>query len=136
MLIPELTSIRVEDFPDQKSWIGKLLLPLNQFFLSTVSAVNGNITIGDNIPCQTQVMSFVYGSSTDFPKSFKWNIPDRPLELRIASATEDGVPIALVPAWSYANGNVSITTLVKLSTSGVSELVTGSTYVVTVRAEP
>lgn len=136
MLIPSLTTIRVEDFPTQKEWIGSLLLPLNQFLLSAISAINGNVTFGDNIPCQTQSLLFSYGAETDFPKTFKWNLPNKPVEIRVCSATENDLPIGIVAVWAYANGQVSITSLVKVSTSGAAALVRNSRYNIVLRGQP
>lgn len=136
MLIPSLTTIRIEDLPSQKDWIGKLLLPLNQFLLSVTSAINGNISFGDNIPCQTQSLKFVYGSSADFPKAFVWSLSAAPVELRVCSATEDSVAIAVVIAWSYSGGQVSVSNIYKITSSGVSALTVGSLYNITLRGNP
>lgn len=137
MIIQAISTLRTEDFgPNEKPWIGKLLLPINQFLLAATSAINGNIELGINIPCQTQVMTFVYGASTDFPKTFLWKQANKPVEMRVAQALEDGAPIALVISWSYSNTQVSIASMVKLTTSGVSALTVGSTYNITLRGQP
>lgn len=137
MLIPQITTLRTEDFPSEKEWISKLLFPLNQFLLNATSAINGNITFTDNIPCQTQTLSFTYGSSADFPKTFKWNISNnKPIELRVCSATENSVAIAVLPTWSYTNSVVTITGFVKLSSSGASGLTVGASYNIVVRGQP
>lgn len=136
MLIPSITTIRTEDFPDQKNWISRLLLPINQFLLSVTSAINGNITFGDNIPGQTQTLSFVYGASTDFPKTFAYRVVTRPVELRLCSATENGVPICVGFAWSFGNGTVSISNIFKLSSAGASELTPGASYTIILRGQP
>lgn len=137
-LITQVTSIRTEDFDsEQRKWIGKLLAPINQFLLSATTAINGNITFGDNIPCQTVTMSFTYGGETDFPKVFKWNLPNKPVEVRVCAATEDGAGVAIVIAWSYtSNSLVSISQFWKLSASGVSTLSVGSLYNITLRSQP
>ncbi len=137
-LIPALTALRTEDFdPEQRKWIGKLLFPLNQFLTSATNAINGNITYGDNIPCQTQVLNFVYGGESDLPKSFLWRLTaGKPIELRVAQALEDGVPCVIGIAWNYANSQVSVSSMVKLTTSGASALTVGSTYIVTLRGQP
>lgn len=137
MLIPQLTSIRTEDFPSEKTWISKLLLPINQFLLYTTKAINGNITFGDNIPCQTVSLAFTYGGVADFPKVFKWNLPVKPVEVRVCSALENSSGIAVVIAWSYGNnGLVSISQISKISTSGVSSLTVGSVYNIVLRGQP
>lgn len=136
MLIQSLTTLRSEDFPKQRDWIGGLLFPINQFLLSATSAINGNITLGDNIPCQTQTFAFTYGGDSDFPKSFLWKLSSKPIELRVCQATEDADPVALVPAWNYNNGQVVVDHFVKLTASGVSSLVAGSDYNIVLRGQP
>lgn len=137
MIIPSQTTIRVEDFPkEEQKWIGRLLFPLNQFLLAATSAINGNITPGDNIPSQDQVFNFVYGSSTNFPMVYAWNLPNAPVEVRLASITENASAIAAVISWSYSNGLVSLGSVVKLTTSGVSALTVGSTYNIVLRGNP
>lgn len=136
ILIPTLTTLRSEDFAKQRDWIGGLLFPINQFLLSATSAINGNITFGDNIPCQTQTFTFTYGGASDFPKSFLWKLASKPVELRVCQASEDANPIALVPAWNYNNGQVVVDHFVKLSVDGVSSLVTGSDYNIVLRGQP
>lgn len=137
MLIPTTTTLRTEDFISQKDWIPQLLLPLNQFLLGTSSAVNGNLTFGDNIPCQTQTLEFTYGGASDFPKTFKWNLTDKPVELRLCQALENGVGISLIPlAWGYADSKISLQTFYKVSNGAITNLTVGASYKVTVRGQP
>lgn len=137
MQLGSISTLRTEDFPSEQSWINGLFFPLNQFLSSVTSAFNGNITLGDNIPCQTISLRFMYGGASDFPKSIKFSVPNTsPVELRVCSATEDSAAIGIIPVWSYANGQISIASLVKVSTSGVSSLTVGSTYNIVMRAQP
>lgn len=133
-LIPSSTTLRVEDFPEQKEWIGKLFLPINTLITAFTSAINGNITYGDNIPSVTQALEFVYGGPTDYPKKFRWTLPVKPVEVRVAQAFEDNTPVAVVCAWSYADNQISITEFVRLSSFGAQELVERSNYKIIVRA--
>jgi len=41
--------LQVEEYASQAEWIEKLLRPLNNFAQSTVNAVNGNLTLGQNV---------------------------------------------------------------------------------------
>lgn len=137
MQIPTLTTIRSEDFEGQQGWIAKLLFPLNQFIFATISAVNGNITFGDNIPCQTKTITFTYSGTSTFPKTFAWDTTkykSAPVELRVCSAKEGSTSIAMIPVWSYGNGTISISALYKLTSSGVVALTSGTTYTVVIRA--
>lgn len=136
MLIGSITTLRSEDFPTQREWIGKLLFPINQFLLSATSAINGNITFGENIPCQTQALSFSYGGESNFPMSFKWSLAPKPVELRVCSAYEDGIPIIALVSWSYSEPQVSVAEILKLTSSGVSVLSVGSQYNLVLRGQP
>lgn len=136
-LIPALTTLRAEDFdPEQRKWIGKLLFPLNQFLLAATSSINGNITFGDNIPCQTQVLKFTYGGAGDFPMRFLWKQTDRPVEIRVAQALENNVGISVAIAWTFSGTQVSIASVIKIATTGVSALTEGSEYSITLRGQP
>lgn len=135
-VIGSVTTLRSEDFPDQQSWIGKLLFPLNQSLTAITGALNGNITYGENIPCLTSVLKFTYGSQSDYPKLLKWSLMSTPIELRVCSAFEELTAIAIVPVWYYANGQIYITNILKLSSTGVSTLTAGSDYLITLRAQP
>jgi hypothetical protein len=131
--IPAISNLRTEDFPGQEKWISRLFFPLNQFLETVTNAINGNITHGDNIPCQTQQLLFVYGAITDFPKIFKWTLPVAPVEIRVCSATENGTAIAMAVAWSYSAGTVTISQLLKLTSTGVVPMTSGATYNVVLR---
>lgn len=133
-LLQEITNIRTEDFPGQKDWISKLLLPINQFLLQATNAINGGITFGDNIPTVDTVLKFTFGSAlSDFPKSFAWNKSVRPVEVRVTSATENSTPVTLFLTWSYANNKVTISSIFKGSASGLTSLVAGATYNINLR---
>ena len=134
-LIESITTLRVEDFPSEKEWIGKLLGPMNTFLLDSTSAINGNIEMGVNVPCQTQTLNFTYGSNS-LPIQFKWKLPNKPVELRVAQCTEAGSAIAVVIAWSFANSLVSVESIVKLSDNGASSLTSGSVYNLILRGQP
>lgn len=145
MLIPTISTLRVEDFPSEQSWISRLLLPINSFLTAATAALNGNITLGDNIPCQTFSLGFTYHAPTDFPKQVAWTLSQNqlgsnvlpPVEIRVCSATENGSGIAVVIAWSYANGSVSFPYVVKLNADGTTgALKVGSIYNIVMRGQP
>lgn len=134
-LITQLTTLKTEDFPSQKEWIGKLLGPLNEFLTSIVPTINGNVTLGDNIPCVTKSLAFTYGGETDYPKQFSWPFPVKPIEVRVCSATEDSQPIAVVIKWSYSLASISVTGIYKINADGVSVLSPGSVYNIVLRGQ-
>lgn len=137
MLLGSNSNLRAEDYPSEHSWISGLLFPLNQFLSSVTSAFNGNITFGDNIPCQTIALKFMYGGSSDFPKSVKFTVPNvSPVELRVCSATENSSAIAVIVAWSYASGQISLSSIYKITSAGVAALTVGYQYNIVMRAQP
>lgn len=145
MLIPTISTLRVEDFPGEQSWIARLLLPINSFLTAATAALNGNITLGDNIPCQTFTLSFTYQAATDFPKQVSWKLSQNqlgsnvlpPVEIRVCSATENGSGIAVVVAWSYGNGSIAFPYIVKLNADGTTGVLKiGATYNIVMRGQP
>lgn len=133
--IPSIKTLRMEDFGDeQKGWIGALLNPLNLFLTTVTNALSSQLTFGDNIQGQKYLLDFTYQTTSDLPMSFKNTLPIRPRALYMVSAYEDGVPVALVPAWQLTDTNqVQITQLIKVTTSGVSALSAGKRYQIEVR---
>jgi len=145
MLPSGFSNLKAEDFPEQKSWIAKLLQPINSFFSSVNTILQGNVTFGDNIPCQNINLSFVSNGS-DFPRFIKWNIAQNnpnpnatlppPVDVRVCGATENGVGIVVLIAWSYANGLITFPYIVKITTSGVVGLTSGASYNINMRGFP
>lgn len=54
--LPTIRSFRIEEFTDQKSWIGRLLSPLNEFITSIVIALSNGLTFRDNLNCQLKTV--------------------------------------------------------------------------------
>ena len=50
--IPTIRRLSVEDFPSQKSWIGKFFEVLNNFIISVVAALNNQLTFTENMVAQ------------------------------------------------------------------------------------
>lgn len=71
MKLPIFRRISEADFPKEtKTWIGKILIPLNLFIDQVRNTFNKNITFADNISCQIKELTFstlpTY-SGYDFP---------------------------------------------------------------------
>ncbi len=139
-LVNDQSTLRTEDFPpEQRKWIATLLAPLNSFLTDVTQAINGNLTFGENVPCQDIALVFTYGSASDFPKLAKWDLASknlRPKELRLCSATENGTAIAVVHSWYYDNGSVKITGIFKVTSSGIASLTSGAQYNIVFRGQP
>lgn len=63
MRLPNIKRILLEDFPTEQAWIGKLILPLNDFMQNVINIVNSNVSLKDNILSQTKVLK-INGSTT------------------------------------------------------------------------
>lgn len=63
MKLPNIKRILLEDFPTEQAWIGKLILPLNDFMQNVINIVNSNVSFKDNILAQTKVLR-INGSTT------------------------------------------------------------------------
>ena len=141
--IKSKTTLTVEQFPEQKDWIGRLFYVLNGFITDVIAQVNGNLIFGDNITGYENEWSFEYvDDDTSLPLEFKWKGSAIPRALTLVFAYEDtlqavGESVALALAWIYtAEGKVSITKVVKVETTGVSALVPGMRYKIRVRVTP
>lgn len=113
MRLREIPNLRLEDFPSQQSWIGRLFSTLNPFIASLNQVLSQNIDFTDNIKAVTKdyVQDQVFQAF-----SFTWPFKDNaPVELKVTKATKGAtqVPTILCAAWSY-NKNESLITVSKL----------------------
>lgn len=65
--LPRTKKLIQEDFPSERSWIGKLLQPLNQFLESTNLALDKGLTITDNLDQQTVQVTVTGNEEVSFP---------------------------------------------------------------------
>jgi hypothetical protein len=109
----KLTSAKftLEDFPGQRSWIGKLFSTLNTFTGDVVRAFGNQITIDDNLFQEVKEVKWT-NSSTDFPLKFrtKFNSAPRGLSAIYLYDHTDNIFSSQPPwiVWAYADGSVSI----------------------------
>ena len=136
--IPATQELKVEDFPEQKGWIGKLFYVMNRFIRSTVQAINGGIEFEKNITGVQKDLEFEYiSNAVTFPVGFQWSLNLRPAALSVVLATKDKAPVALVAAWEYtAEGLVQITDLSECTAGAIAALTANSRYLVRVRVTP
>lgn len=123
------STLRVEDYPAtyRKDLLPRLFQSLNLFITQVISTVNGNIEFGVNIPAQDNFLEFNFDGS--YP-NFKWALKKVPNFIVVGEVLEDGNPIGALVTWSYdsSTGLITISQIVKISTSGVSGLSVGSKY--------
>lgn len=133
------TRLAVEDFPDQKSWLGKLIQPINDFLTQTITILNGGVTFADQILGKDHTFSFQYQSDTiTLPVGFQWNFAAAPKALAVISAYEDDAAIAVQVAWQFTtDGQVQLTQIMKITpTPAVTLLIASSRYKIRVRVTP
>ena len=122
--LPQIKRLAIEDFADQKSWIGKLLSPLNQFMDAVFQALNNQLTFSDNLSAIVKVIS-VPGlpTGTPYPIYFSWPLKAKPVGVWVVSAMEpSGVHSTFAAAvavdWQYTERNqVQINSFPGLSTT-------------------
>lgn len=61
MKLPVLKTLRVEDFPDQKGWIEKLVYSINSFLDTVVLAFNRGLTFSDNFNASVKTLEIIGG---------------------------------------------------------------------------
>jgi hypothetical protein len=100
--LPPVQRLVTEDFADQKKWIGKLLLPLNDFMESVYRALNQGLTVKENLAADVRTVE-VDGT---YPLKLSWSLKSKPVAVVVGNvARSDGTALSLVDAvgvrWSY-----------------------------------
>lgn len=130
--IPPQFSLRTEDYPpEERSWLPRLFLPLNQFLTSVTNTINGRIDFGANIPAVTTTLSFVYDGSS---QKIAWPLSLAPVILWVGQASEGGIAIYLNPVWTY-DFSTSLVTVSFLKANG-SALTSKNSYKIVIRIVP
>jgi hypothetical protein len=113
-------SFSIEDFQEQKDWIGKILSPINKLILDLVGFFNNGITVRDNLYQEIKEIKFV-NNSTNLPLKFRTKFQLHPQGLMTIYLFNNtlGEMSAQVPAysWDYTNGELSIDDLTGLTAS-------------------
>jgi len=71
--LPAVRRLLIEDFIDQKDWIGNLFSPLNVFMDGTVSSLNKGISIRDNVAGDIIVSATSRVPTVSDPIVLPWN---------------------------------------------------------------
>ena len=109
----------VEEFPEQQSWIGNLLSPLNQTVQELFSGLQNNVTVSENLYQEIKTLKFTVDTST-YPIKFKTKFNKQPEGLSVIYCKDTtGGTASNTPwvTWSYADGTLSITNITNLTTS-------------------
>ncbi len=107
--LPPIRRLLIEDFPTQKSWISPLLLILNTFFESVVSAFNKNLTLVDNTTSDIKTVTL----SGTLPVSVSWTKPAKPAAVLVGNVSlTSGADVTLSAAlgitWSMSDDGKSL----------------------------
>lgn len=127
--VSPFSPFRLEDFPNQRDWIGTLFLPLNQTLEQVCQALNGQVTAGDNIPTFTKVIT---GSNLTLPMTFKMGTFS-PTQMVVAQAVKAGSPIAMVGAWSVSGDTITVSKLYEVSEAGNAPVSSGTKYTIALK---
>lgn len=102
----------IEDFNDQRPWIQKLIIPINQFFEQIYFTLVSGITLKDNMKAQvfdvTLPIDYVYTERL----KLAWRLNERPTSVFIGWAREDAADPAVIGnhslEWVFNNGTLEV----------------------------
>lgn len=123
MKLTQVPNFRVEDFPSEQSWIGRMFIQLNPLVQSLNQILDQNIDYLTNLKSITKT----YDISTFQAFSFTWPYPNFiPNELTVTKALKgnSNTPTILLAAWNYDSTNslITVSRMVELLTGSVAEL--------------
>jgi hypothetical protein len=138
--IPTTRSFRVEEFAEQKSWIGKLFGPLNSFFNYVYLALTNGLTFADNVTGFEHTLDFTYQGTSDFPLFLANPLGNQIRAMQLCQAVEaQSYPIGLVIAWDLAaDGRIRIYDVARVVSTSVtvSPLTAATRYLIRLRFTP
>ena len=123
--LPKVKRILREDLKDAPSWIDKLIYILNLFMDSVYSALNKNLTFGDNIRAQIKTFQITAGTTADLNIfSFQTSItnPAGVILMNIVDTQGNYTVITSatsIPSWHYISGKLYIDSITGLTDTHV-----------------
>lgn len=104
--LPQVRRLLVEDFMEQKDWIGKLFTPLNSFMEGTVGVLTKGIGIKDNCSADIQKVTLNVVPTVKSPVALRWDLPTAPVSVHVGNVAlvtnDDFVLTATVGIqWKY-----------------------------------
>lgn len=85
----------VEDFDQaQKPWIGKLLIPLNQYTELLTIALNQGLTLADNLKAQVTDVSVIAGQVYPIKQAYTLNEKPRSVHIGAIRVSDGSLPTA------------------------------------------
>ena len=135
MIIPPLKRLITEDFTSQKSWIDKLIQPLNQFFEGVSSALGKGLTFSDNFDGEIRTVESLAVNA--YPIKLSWTRRNRPRAVWVVDWAKKGgatpaISSAVQVQWSNGtDGTLQIDSIVGLVYAQPSDVFTVKIIVVT-----
>lgn len=117
--------LTLEDFPDQRDWIGKMFSVLNTFTGDLVRAFSNQISVEDNLFQEIKEIKWI-NSSNEFPLKFKTKFSTAPKGLSVIYLYNNTLSAYSTSApwvqWGFQDGQVLI--------SAISGLTAASQYTI------
>lgn len=116
--LPQFRRILREDFKDQP-WIEKLLLPLNAFMDSMVTALNRGLTFSDNFSSKVHEFRLVEDDIT-YPIKVAWDRKTLPTDMivtRIVLVSGSNPTAAVQARWEYDGESILVNKFTGLDSS-------------------
>lgn len=116
--IPLIKRLMREDYPDQRSWIERLISPLNTFMETVSAAMDRNLTVSDNLDCQVITVTVSTGDSTLFSAKTRAR-PNGLLVWKVVTLSGSDPTAAVMPVWTYvaSTNSIKITSWLGLAAS-------------------
>lgn len=109
MKIQGTNKIVLEDMPSEhRSWLGKLISPLNQCLESVYAILRNNVSIADNMASQITTIQ-LQPNQTTFSVSWSKPAPTLVLLGRMYDQTGASPSTYVGLLWTFANGTINIT---------------------------
>lgn len=119
------TKFTVEQFQEQADWIGNLFSGLNIFINDVVINFTNNLTVSDNLYQEIKEIKF-QNSAANLPLKFKAKFNAYPKLVYLGyvfnntlGAYATGLTAAPFIEWSFANGEITISSITGLTASSV-----------------
>lgn len=110
--LPPIRKLYIEDYTSQKGWIGPLLIILNTFINSVVSALTKNLTLVDNSTSDIKYITLSAVPTVSSVASVSWTKYGHPIAIIVGNISPSTGSLTLSSAvqiqWQMSLDNKSI----------------------------
>lgn len=110
--LPPIRKLYLEDYSTQKSWIGPLLIILNTFMSSVVSALTKQLTLIDNTTSDIKTVTLAGVPTSTAPVSVSWTKQLTPIAVIVGNVKLTSGSFTLSSAvsvqWAMSQDNRSL----------------------------